>query len=151
MSIFKKLFVPVDGSAPSDAAVDLALRVARDQKADVTFAHVLEVAKIIAMTAVPTAGVDPSYALTAEREAGEDAVRKAMDAAEKVGIRAESLLEEGGCVDTILDMAGRTGADLIVMGSHGRGGIARALLGSVAEGVLRRADVPVLVTRARVG
>ena len=147
MSTFKKILVPVDGSAPSDEAVKLAIIVARDQGAALTFLHVLEVARIIAMTSVPAVGVDPSFAVTAERESGEEALRRAVADAKAAKIAADTVMDEGGSVDSILDAARKQHADLIVIGSHGRGGIARALLGSVAEGVLRRADVPVLVTR----
>jgi len=149
MSLFKKIVVPVDGSQPSDAAVALAIRLARDQEARVLFLHVCEVAKIAAMVSAPAVGVDPSYALDAEREAGEDALRRAGAAALAGAVQSESILEDGGNVDSIVDFAKRQGADLIVIGSHGRGGIARALLGSVAEGVLRHSDIPVLVTRLR--
>ena len=149
MSTFKRILVPVDGSGPSDEAVKLAVIVARDQGAQLAFLHVLEVSRIIAMTSVPTIGVDPSYALSAEREAGEAAMNAALAQAKSAGVVATAALEEGGSVDLILEECKRSGADLVVMGSHGRGGIVRALLGSVAEGVLRRADVPVLVTRSR--
>ena len=147
MSMFKRILVPVDGSAPSDAAVALALRLARDQDAKLCFVHVCEVAKIAALVSAPTAGIDPSYAIEAERESGEVALQTALGRAKGSGIDAESWLEEGICVSTILDVARKHEADLIVIGSHGRGGIARALLGSVAEGVLRHSDSPVLVTR----
>jgi len=148
MSMFKKILVPVDGSAPSNAAVALAVRLARDQEAKVVFTHVCEVAKIAAMVSAPAVSIDPSYALEAEREVGEAALHDAVDRAKGGGIDADSWIEEGACVDTILNAARQHKADLIVIGSHGRGGIARALLGSVAEGVLRHADIPVLVTRA---
>jgi len=55
---------------------------------------------------------------------------------------------EGDCVGALLDLAERMNADLIVVGSHGRGGISRAILGSVAEGILRRSAMPVLVMHA---
>lgn len=147
MSMFKKILVPVDGSAPSDAAVALALRLARDQGAKLFFVHVCEVAKIAAMVSAPTVGIDPSYALEAERESGEVALEEALGRAKSGGVESETHLEEGSCVSTLLDVGRENGIDLIVIGSHGRGGIARALLGSVAEGVLRHSDVPVLVTR----
>jgi nucleotide-binding universal stress UspA family protein len=149
MSLFKKILVPVDGSEPSDAAVALAIRLARDQEARLLFVHVCEVAKIAAMVSAPAVGVDASYAIDAEREAGEDALRRAGAAALAGTVQSESILEDGGNVDSIVAIAKRQAADLIVIGSHGRGGIARALLGSVAEGVLRHSDIPVLVTRFR--
>jgi nucleotide-binding universal stress UspA family protein len=148
MSTFRKIIVPVDGSPPSDEAVKLAIIVARDQRAKLVFFHVIEVARIVAMTSVPAIGVDPSFALSAERQAGEDALARALAAAKAAGIDASTLMEEGGSVDSIIEAAEQGHADLIIIGSHGRGGIARALLGSVAEGVLRRAGVPVLVTRS---
>lgn len=147
MSMFKKILVPVDGSAPSNSAVGFAVRLARDQGARLCFVHVCEVAKIAAMVSAPAVGIDPSYALDAERESGEAALSDALERAKSGGVDSESVLEEGSCVSTILDASRAQGSDLIVIGSHGRGGIARALLGSVAEGVLRHSDIPVLVTR----
>lgn len=148
MSMFKKILVPVDGSEPSDAAVAFAVRLARDQNAKVIFVHVCEYAKIAAMVGGPTVGVDPAYALEAERETGEAALQSATDRAKNGAVECERVIEEGPCVDTILEVARDHKADVIVIGSHGRGGIARALLGSVAEGVLRHTRIPVLVTRA---
>jgi nucleotide-binding universal stress UspA family protein len=149
MSLFKKIVVPVDGSEPSDAAVALAIRLARDQEARLLFVHVCEVAKMAAMVSSPAVGVDPSYAIDAEREAGKDALRRAGAAALAGTVQSESILEDGGNVDSIVAIANRQAADLIVIGSHGRGGITRAMLGSVAEGVMRHSDIPVLVTRYR--
>ncbi len=148
MSMFSKILVPIDGSAPSDAAVMLALRLAHDQHAKILFLHVSETAKIAAMVSSTTVCVDPSPALDAERAAAEDALRRAESAAGKRGVSVESLLVEGASAASIVKTAGEKGVDLIVMGSHGRGGIQRALLGSVAEGVLRQSALPVLVTRA---
>jgi len=149
MALFKTIIVPVDGSAPSDAAVTLAIRLARDQEAKLYFLHVSETAKIAAMVSSSAVCVDPSMALDAEREAGEDALRCAQSSAQESAIHAETLLEQGASADTILDTTARIGADLVVIGSHGRGGLSRALLGSVAEAVLRRSRVPVLVIRVQ--
>ena len=147
MSLFKKILVPVDGSAPSDAAVKLAVRLARDQDGKIVFVHVCEVAKIAAMVSAPAVGVDPSYALEAERESGEESLQEAVDVATRGAIACDRCIEDGSSVDTILSVSRREKADLIVIGSHGRGGIPRALLGSVTEGVLRHSSIPVLVTR----
>jgi nucleotide-binding universal stress UspA family protein len=71
------------------------------------------------------------------------------DALRARGIEATALLVQGPTVRTILDEAEKLDADLIALGSHGRGLAMRALLGSVSEGVLRRAKVPVLIVPAR--
>ena len=65
------------------------------------------------------------------------------------GLEATALLVQGPTVNTILSEAEKLGADLIALGSHGRGFAARALLGSVSEGVLHRSTVPVLIVPAR--
>lgn len=147
MAMFKKILVPVDGSEPSDAAVVLAVRLAHDQQAKLLFLHVSEVAKIAAMVSSTATCVDPSPALDAEQAAGEEALRRAEAAAGNGAVAAESLLVQGASADAIVKTSRQAGVDLIVMGSHGRGGIPRALLGSVAEGVLRQSAVPVLVAR----
>jgi nucleotide-binding universal stress UspA family protein len=149
MALFKKILVPVDGSEPSDSAVALAIRVAHDQDAKLLFLHVSEVAKIAAMVSSTAVCVDPSPALDAEQAAGEDALRRAETKAGKSAVAVESLLVKGASADAILKISHQEGADLIVMGSHGRGGIQRALLGSVAEGVLRHSTVPVMIARVR--
>ena len=76
-------------------------------------------------------------------------VVSAINQATSGGVSADTCLEEGPSVTTILEVARDQHADLIVMGSHGRGGITRVLLGSVTEGVLRHTHVPVMVTRAK--
>jgi len=147
MSLFGKVLVPVDGSPPSDAAVEFAVRFAADQAAELVFVNICEVARVAGMLSSSTMTVDPSYALAAERESGDEALAAAVRMAEQGRIPCQAIHEDGACVDSILSIARREGADVIVVGSHGRSGIARAMLGSVAEGILRRADVPVLVTR----
>jgi nucleotide-binding universal stress UspA family protein len=145
MSVFKKIVVPVDGSAPSKAAADLAVRLASDQGADLVFVSVCETERIIAMMSTPAIGADPSLAIDAEREA----CKRVLDEVGKLAVPAscnvQSFLDEGNSVDCILQTVQRSKADLIVMGSHGRGGIARAVVGSVAEGVMRHAKTPVLI------
>ena len=144
--MFHAILVPVDGSEPSDSAVAFALRMAAEERASVTFAHAVEVTKIIAMTSASAIG--PQYALDAALQAGREMLAQAQAQATQAGIDADIELLEGDCVSSLLDLAERKKADLIVVGSHGRGGISRALLGSVAEGILRRSPIPVLVTHA---
>ncbi len=144
--MFRNIIVPVDGSEPSNAAVTFALRMANEDHASVTFAHAIEVTKIIAMTSASSIG--PSYAVDAARDAGKEILEEAKAQAKDASIDASTELVEGDCVSSLLALAQAKKADLIVVGSHGRSGLSRALLGSVAEGILRRSPIPVLVTHA---
>jgi len=144
--MFRNILVPVDGSEPSNSAITFALRMASEERATVTFAHAVEVTRIIAMTS--TSGIGPQYALDAALQAGRDILALAQAQADDTAVKATTELLEGDCVGALLDLAERMNADLIVVGSHGRGGISRAILGSVAEGILRRSAMPVLVMHA---
>jgi nucleotide-binding universal stress UspA family protein len=144
--MFRNIVVPVDGSEPSNSAIAFALRMAAEERASLTFAHAVEVTKIIAMTSTSTVG--PQFALTAALEAGREILAQAQAQAKEAKVEAATELLEGDCVSALLELVQRKHADLMVVGSHGRGGISRALLGSVAEGILRRSPIPVLVTHA---
>ena len=144
--MFRNIIVPVDGSEPSQSAVAFAVRMAVEDGAKITFAHAVEVTKIIGMTSASSIG--PRFALDASLEAGKEVLAEAQTQAKDAKIDAATELLEGDCVSSLLELAKRIQADLIVVGSHGRGGISRALLGSVAEGILGRSLIPVLVTHA---
>jgi nucleotide-binding universal stress UspA family protein len=144
--VFHNILVPVDGSAPSDSAAALAVKVAADEKATITFAHVVEVAKLAAMAS--SSSMDPTFAVDAARTAGQEILDGARAKASSAKVTISTVLLEGDTILAILDLARDRNVDLIIVGSHGRGGIQRAILGSVAEGILRRSPVPVLVTHA---
>jgi len=144
--MFTKILVPVDGSAPSDAAVELALRLGAENRSSVTFVHAVELSRIAALTG-PSA-IDPSLAIDAACRAGTAILAHTQDKAAAAGVACTTQLIEDECVRSVIEAARQTKADLIVLGSHGRSGISRALLGSVAEGILRRSTVPVLVCHA---
>jgi nucleotide-binding universal stress UspA family protein len=144
--VFHNIVVPVDGSAPSDAAIALASKVAADEGASITFAHAVDVAKLVALAS--PSSIDPTYAIEAARTAGKEVLDQARSKASRPKVTVSTVLLDGDVVSTLLDLAKQRKADLIVVGSHGRGGIQRALLGSVAEGILRRSPIPVLVTHA---
>jgi nucleotide-binding universal stress UspA family protein len=146
MSTFERILVPVDGSGPSEDAVALAVRLASDLRAALTFCHVVDREAIVAQyVAVPYGDAGPSL-----EYAHDEAERLLKDAAEKAGragIETQTKLLEGPSVEKIVALCEEEHFDLIVMGSHGRRGLARMFMGSVAEGVLRIAAVPVLVVR----
>ncbi|TAM60299.1 universal stress protein [bacterium] len=141
--MFKKLLVPVDGSAPSNAAVELAIDAARAQAAQIVFCHVLDIVPLLALGGSAT--MDPTAIIESQRELGEQYLASAAERARAAGLDPRTEMVEGEPVQGILELAQRERVDAIVMGSHGRGGIARMVLGSKTEGVLRRAPVPVLV------
>lgn len=141
--MFKKLLVPVDGSEPANAAVELAVDIARSQGGTVVFCHVVDIVPLIAIGGSTT--MDPTVIVESQRELGEQYLASAAERARAAGLDPRTALVEGETVQSILDLARREEADAIVMGSHGRGGIARMVLGSKTEGVLRRAPVPVMV------
>ncbi|TAM75452.1 universal stress protein [bacterium] len=141
---FHTILVPVDGESPSDAAVWYALSMAEEEQASLIFCH----------AQVPV----PGYLLDEPLPAGmkidsQEAVAwwsrhvldRARGRAAQLGFDAQVRSLRGDPVAGILETARAEGADLIVMGTHGRHGPARALLGSTTEGVLRRSNLPVLV------
>jgi len=141
----KEFLVAIDGSEGSDAAIDEALELAQDVGAQVTFAFVRK---------PPSSLLGSPYyerllctELGTARAVTDAARRRAWEAG--VGTRTEIL--EGDPVDEILSLADNRGADLIVMGSRGRGAFAGALLGSVSTGVVQHANMPVLVAKERPG
>ncbi|MGP6190724.1 MAG: universal stress protein [Vulcanimicrobiaceae bacterium] len=147
MSTFERILVPVDGSVPSEQAIALAVRLAADLGAALTFCNVLDREAIVApYIAMPYGDAGPS--LEHAHNEGERLLRAACAKAGAAGIAAQSRLVEGLAVDEIVRLSEAEHSELIVMGSHGRRGVARMFMGSVAEGVLRSATVPVLVVRS---
>ncbi len=146
MSLPKTILVPTDFSPQAEQALDYAIEIA--SKLDATV-HVLNVIGIPAL-GVPELGV----ALTSnvidqivhDNQAALDKLLAARAGKAKLG---EALLRTGDARDEILHVAEEIKADLIVMSTHGRRGVARALLGSVAEMVVRTSPVPVLTVRAK--
>lgn len=148
MPVFRSLLVPIDGSDPSNAACALGIRLAADTGASLLFVNVVETDKIIA-SVMPGQGLaDPTPAIESLRSSGAEMLKDASASASAAGVKAVSELLEGDCIETIVDCAKSHAVDLIVLGSHGRSGLQRLMLGSVAEGVLRHSSVPVLVTKA---
>jgi nucleotide-binding universal stress UspA family protein len=144
--LFRLILVPVDGSEPSAGAVASAARIAVACDAELLFCSIVDRNKLVAEAAqMPFA--DPTPAIDAVTEGGKRILGEALHAAADAHAKARAELCEGEPVAAILRLADEQGVDLIVMGSHGRGGIGRLLVGSTTEGVLRRSNVPVLVLR----
>lgn len=130
---------PTDFSENSEFAFRLACALARDYKARLVLLHVLPSPMVIYAGGPVPAETWPSV---------EDAKEKLRHLESKAHrVRVESQVLEGDPVDMILRAAKETNSDVIVMGTHGRAALARLLMGSVAEAVLRKAPCPVLTVK----
>ena len=140
------VLVPVDGSDPADAALEFALSEYPD--ATITALHVIDPADVRGSTVIES-GAPETYAeyRTRQQERGDDVLADARARADDHGVTIGTEQMIGGVVPSIVGFAEGNDADHIVMGSHGRTGASRVLLGSVAENVARRAPVPVTVVR----
>ena len=140
----QKILVPVDFSQCSEHALDYAVELADKLGASV---HVLSVIGIPSY-GVPELGVGITATMMDNMIADNQAALDALARPRKLDSK-NLLIRAGDARDVILQTVEELGADLIVMGTHGRRGISRALLGSVAEMVVRTAAVPVLTVRGR--
>jgi nucleotide-binding universal stress UspA family protein len=145
MGLYERILVPTDGSDAGRDAVRHAAALAATHDATLVGVYVVNAAGYAALpTETNWEGLD--QVLRADGEAALETVREI--AAER-GVANETHLLEGTPSREIVEFAERADCDLIVMSTHGRGGIDRLLLGSVAEKVIRAANVP--VTTIRVG
>ena len=147
--MFKRILVPVDGSATSNRGVEQAIKLARSDGATLLLLHVADEHAIV-QYAEGFANVTDQV-LASLRENGKKVLAKAQAAVERHGINCKTVLVENltsRVADIIVAQAKKQRADMVVMGTHGRRGIRRLVLGSDAEGVVRESPVPVLLVRA---
>jgi len=146
--MYEKILMAFDGSETSRLALAEALRVAQVTGGRLCVAHVIDVVAPFGMglTYVPV------QLLAAYREEAKQQLDAACAEAKAAGVKCETeLLEVAGITQSVADClqacASRFGAQLVVLGTHGRRGARRAFLGSVAEAFVREADCPVLLVR----
>lgn len=143
--MYERVLVAVDGSETSDAALAEAIELARlSPKAALRIVSVVDVPA----AALTGEGVDEATVERPLLETAHNVLARAAARAKEAGLEPESGVSEclGGSVpDTIVGDARSWNADVIVVGTHGRTGWRRMILGSVAEGVSRSADRPVLL------
>ncbi|WP_027882453.1 universal stress protein [Meiothermus rufus] len=144
--MYKKILMPTDGSACSQKAIAEGLELARHMGASVTFLYAVE--NISSSLWISPESVPYGLELIEDlKRVGSEALSKARDLAKTAGVEAQTKLVEARPVEAILAEAKEH--DLIVMGTHGRSGLDRFMLGSVTEAVLHRSDKPVLVLRCK--
>jgi nucleotide-binding universal stress UspA family protein len=143
--LWRQIFVPMDFSAPSEAAFAYALKLAIISGATVHVCHVIPVPHVL--DPLYEHGFEqPESVKHIEQKARKRVKELALSVGAEVALRVH--FSEGEALNCVLEQAAKLKPDLIVMGTHGRRGARRFFLGSVAEGVVRRAPCPVLTLRA---
>lgn len=150
MSAITRILCPVDFSECSRRALEQAVALGRECRAPVTALHAFAVAPVTARIIVGAPIVlEPAHGSSELRDALTTELRRFVDSVETAGSVVQLELAEGDPIDAIVQASRTCGADLLVMGTHGRTGLDRLMLGSVAESVLRTAACPVLTVPCR--
>jgi nucleotide-binding universal stress UspA family protein len=140
----RRILCPIDFSAASRHALEHAVQMARwyESRVSVLYVHQPLIVPNPPLVTVDTS--DDVVRTDVDPEQVDRELREWLAPAERAGLQTDIIVEHGGPAGRILDHAVSLGADLIVMGTHGRSGFERLVLGSVTEKVLRKSKVPVL-------
>jgi nucleotide-binding universal stress UspA family protein len=139
----RRILCPIDFSEHSRRALDHAVAIARWYEAAVTVLHVFSPVTVAAVGAAPVV-FEPMVLAPVDRDRLLADTRAFAAAESAPGVAIEAAIREGRTATAILEQAASMRADLLVIGTHGRSGFDRLLVGSVAEKVLRKASCPVL-------
>ena len=145
--MYKRILVPIDGSSTSDRALQEVIRLIDTEPAQVRLVHVVDDMPFLSAEGY----VDYAELRELTRKIGERALARTEKVVNQANITVETALLEanGERIARVLDADALSwAADLIVIGTHGRSGFNHLLFGSVAEGVVRGASVPVLLVRS---
>lgn len=146
--MYKRILVPVNGSEEANKALVAALQLARESSGRVRIMHWVEGLTTMAIDQYGAAwGGD---IIDTMRKNGEEVLAQALDIAHAAGVETDTELFDtfgSRLAETVVEAVKHFDADLVVVGTHGRRGMGRLLLGSGAEQIVRLAPVPVLVVR----
>ena len=142
--MYKRVVVPLDGSALAEGMLNFIIDIAGPLDLEVVLLRVAQPVSPVAIEATQYVDVEDEEVRRAEMESY---LRGLAATLESRGVRVKTRIRRGDPVNEILAAARDERADLIAMTTHGRTGPARVLLGSIAESVLRHADVPVFLLR----
>ena len=148
MARIRRIVHPTDFSPASGPAFKKALELAKDDNATLIIVHVLPILPVVGEAFIPPATIDEM--IRGQRAQAEKATDRLVKRTRAAGGKATGVVLDNGAVpDAIVRFAKRQRADLIVMGTHGHGLLARVLLGSVAERVVSKASAPVMLIRGK--
>ena len=143
--IYKKILIATDGSEYTKNAVDYGIDLAKNTDAKLLTIYVVDTA---AFASIPMdAAWESMYELL--RQEGEQAMKYVAEKAGEEGVEVEANIIEGHPADEIIKYSEKNSISLIVLGTLGKSGLDRFLLGSVAEKVVRNSKIPVLVVRGK--
>jgi nucleotide-binding universal stress UspA family protein len=142
-----KILLAIDGSRFSDAAVEAVVALSNAQTAEIHVLHVVEPPSLLVTREMSGADRALDLAWEVELKQAKDLVESTAQQLTSKGLNATGVLERGDAKSKILEAARDWGADLIVIGSHGRKGLEHFLMGSVSEAVARHARCSVEIVR----
>jgi Universal stress protein UspA and related nucleotide-binding proteins len=149
MSIYQRILVPIDGSETAARGLDEAIALARAAGCSLRLLHVVD--DLVFVTGFEPGTTYLKDVLPKLRRSGEEVLAAARERVVAAGVPVDTLLLEcfaRRTAEIVIEQAKAWPADLIVLGTHGRRGFSRALLGSDAEEIVRSAPVPVLLVHA---
>jgi nucleotide-binding universal stress UspA family protein len=142
--MFKRVVVPLDGSECAEKAFGVAVDLAKLHGSQIAACSIVDPVLVVGSTP-PSPAMD--VVLTDMQNEAHRRIDDAVERAREAGVAARGEVITGVAFERILDFAKRNAADVIVMGTHGREGLPRFFMGSVAEMVLRKSSCPVLIVR----
>lgn len=146
--MFKRIVVTLDASHVANKALKKAVELAKIHKSSLRLIHVIDYGGLV----FGAEGVNVESLYHSLKKNGKEAINHAYEYAEKHGVKAQKKLLEcknlsSDIPSRIVSDATKWRADLLVMGTHGHQGMKRLILGSIADGVIREAKMPVLIVR----
>ena len=143
--LFRKVLIATDGSEYTKKAVDYGIDLANNTGAKL---HAIYVIDTRVYDSIPlSAPMD--YAYSVLRQEGDTAIKSVASRAEAAGLEVEGIIAQGHPADEIIKYAEKNSIDLIVMGTLGKSGLERFLMGSVADKVIRNSKIPVIAVPVR--
>lgn len=144
--MYKKILAPLDGSQYSECSLDHVKTIARGCSVpEVILLRVVEPIVATDMAAFAQTGIDIMPYMKEIESAAGLYINKKVEELKKEGLQVEGFVTVGRAADTILSYIDEHGIDLVIMSTHGRSGISRWLMGSVADKVVRNSKAPVLL------
>jgi len=144
--MYKKILVPLDGSPFSESSLEHVKAIARGCAVpEVVLLRVMEPIQATDMATFAQTGIDIVPYMNEIEAVAKSYVDKMVADLQKAGLQAQGISTVGRAADTILSYIDQNGVDLVIMSTHGRSGISRWFMGSVADKVVRNSKVPVLL------